>query len=70
MNEWVLVGFCLFFCSNLAKIIWAMDIFFKNLKEGIYARRVFYMDIRGQGAIPLTITNENIMKNVISRATC
>ncbi|MFS8017011.1 putative photosystem I Ycf4, assembly [Helianthus anomalus] len=28
-------------------------------KIGIYARRVLYMDIRGQGAIPLTRTDEN-----------
>ncbi|KAI3731446.1 hypothetical protein L1987_62634 [Smallanthus sonchifolius] len=30
-----------------------------EVKEGIYARRVLYMDIRGQGAIPLTCTDEN-----------
>ncbi|KAK1419170.1 hypothetical protein QVD17_28330 [Tagetes erecta] len=31
-----------------------------EVKEGIYARRVLYMDIRGQGgAIPLTRTYEN-----------
>nr|YP_010924432.1 photosystem I assembly factor II [Neurolaena lobata]WKB11191.1 photosystem I assembly factor II [Neurolaena lobata] len=30
-----------------------------EVKEGIYARRVLYMDIRGQGAIPLTRTDEN-----------
>ncbi|KAL9989997.1 putative photosystem I Ycf4, assembly [Helianthus debilis subsp. tardiflorus] len=28
-------------------------------RRGIYARRVLYMDIRGQGAIPLTRTDEN-----------
>uniref|UniRef100_A0A5P8FX92 Photosystem I assembly protein Ycf4 n=2 Tax=Valeriana TaxID=19952 RepID=A0A5P8FX92_VALOF len=31
-----------------------------EVKEGIYARRVLYMDIRGQGAIPLTRTDENL----------
>ncbi|KAL8192375.1 hypothetical protein R6Q57_027560 [Mikania cordata] len=30
-----------------------------EVKEGIYARRVLYMDIRGQGTIPLTRTDEN-----------
>nr|YP_009869963.1 photosystem I assembly protein Ycf4 [Mesua ferrea]YP_010529091.1 photosystem I assembly protein Ycf4 [Calophyllum inophyllum]YP_010570703.1 Photosystem I assembly protein Ycf4 [Calophyllum soulattri]UDP58256.1 photosystem I assembly protein Ycf4 [Calophyllum brasiliense]QJX65506.1 photosystem I assembly protein Ycf4 [Mesua ferrea]QKJ81903.1 photosystem I assembly protein Ycf4 [Mesua ferrea]QQK92877.1 Photosystem I assembly protein Ycf4 [Mesua ferrea]UXW91103.1 photosystem I assembly prote len=29
-----------------------------EVKEGIYARRVLYMEIKGQGAIPLTRTNE------------
>nr|YP_010176644.1 photosystem I assembly protein Ycf4 [Duranta erecta]QSQ72402.1 photosystem I assembly protein Ycf4 [Duranta erecta] len=31
-----------------------------ELKEGIYARRILYMDIRGWGAIPLTRTDENL----------
>ncbi|KAL3648467.1 hypothetical protein CASFOL_007891 [Castilleja foliolosa] len=31
-----------------------------EVKEGIYARRVLYMDIRGRGAIPLTRTDENL----------
>nr|YP_010178263.1 Ycf4 [Impatiens monticola]YP_010179041.1 photosystem I assembly protein Ycf4 [Impatiens mengtszeana]YP_010242400.1 Ycf4 [Impatiens chlorosepala]QTJ25532.1 Ycf4 [Impatiens chlorosepala]QUV73947.1 Ycf4 [Impatiens monticola]QUV74036.1 Ycf4 [Impatiens monticola]QUV75258.1 photosystem I assembly protein Ycf4 [Impatiens mengtszeana]WCD59914.1 Ycf4 [Impatiens chlorosepala] len=31
-----------------------------EVKEGIYARRVLYMEIRGQGAIPLTRTDENL----------
>nr|AWI70585.1 photosystem I assembly protein ycf4 [Ambelania acida] len=31
-----------------------------EVREGIYARRVLYMDIRGQGAIPLTRTDENL----------
>ena len=30
-----------------------------EVKEGIYARRVLYMEIQGQGAIPLTRTDEN-----------
>ena len=29
-----------------------------QVKEGIYARRVLYMEIRGQGAVPLTRTDE------------
>nr|YP_009776747.1 photosystem I assembly protein Ycf4 [Justicia adhatoda]QJA27233.1 photosystem I assembly protein Ycf4 [Justicia adhatoda]WGV35155.1 photosystem I assembly protein Ycf4 [Justicia adhatoda] len=31
-----------------------------EVKEGIYARPVLYMDIRGRGAIPLTRTDENL----------
>nr|YP_010694037.1 Ycf4 [Impatiens conchibracteata]WCD66730.1 Ycf4 [Impatiens conchibracteata] len=31
-----------------------------EVKEGIYARRVLYMEIRGQGVIPLTRTDENL----------
>nr|QEJ85724.1 Ycf4 [Hydrostachys sp. CF-2019] len=31
-----------------------------EIKEGIYNRRVLYMDIRGQGDIPLTRTDENL----------
>nr|YP_010852580.1 photosystem I assembly protein Ycf4 [Paratrophis insignis]WGL38906.1 photosystem I assembly protein Ycf4 [Paratrophis insignis] len=31
-----------------------------EVKEGIYARRVLYMEIRGQGSIPLTRTDENL----------
>nr|YP_010242845.1 Ycf4 [Impatiens stenosepala]QTJ25977.1 Ycf4 [Impatiens stenosepala] len=31
-----------------------------EVKEGIYTRRVLYMEIRGQGAIPLTRTDENL----------
>nr|YP_010291216.1 photosystem I assembly protein Ycf4 [Juncus gracilicaulis]ULQ66806.1 photosystem I assembly protein Ycf4 [Juncus gracilicaulis] len=30
-------------------------------KEGIYPRRVLYMEIRGQGSIPLTHTDENFL---------
>nr|YP_009389686.1 photosystem I assembly protein Ycf4 [Silene wilfordii]ANG08114.1 photosystem I assembly protein Ycf4 [Silene wilfordii] len=30
-----------------------------EFKEGIYTRRVLYLEIRGQGAIPLTRTDEN-----------
>ncbi|PWA69498.1 component of cytochrome b6/f complex, chloroplast [Artemisia annua] len=32
-----------------------------EVKEGIYARRVLYMDIKGQGAIPLTRTDEILL---------
>ena len=31
-----------------------------EVKDGIYARRVLYMEIRGQVAIPLTRTDENL----------
>nr|APQ39817.1 photosystem I assembly factor II [Lobelia siphilitica var. siphilitica] len=31
-----------------------------EVQEGLYARRVLYMDIRGQGALPLTRTDENL----------
>ncbi|KAA3472374.1 photosystem I assembly protein ycf4 [Gossypium australe] len=31
-----------------------------EVKEGIYARRVLYMEIRGQGAVTLTRTDENL----------
>nr|YP_009760298.1 photosystem I assembly protein Ycf4 [Garcinia gummi-gutta]YP_011009813.1 hypothetical protein V2548_pgp054 [Garcinia esculenta]QUJ10282.1 photosystem I assembly protein Ycf4 [Garcinia anomala]QIQ57101.1 photosystem I assembly protein Ycf4 [Garcinia gummi-gutta]WPW46274.1 hypothetical protein [Garcinia esculenta]WQG15140.1 hypothetical protein [Garcinia esculenta]WQH62425.1 hypothetical protein [Garcinia esculenta] len=36
-------------------------------KEGIYARRVLYMEIRGRGAIPLTRTNENLTPREIEQ---
>nr|BDR62833.1 photosystem I assembly protein Ycf4 [Jacquemontia paniculata] len=38
-----------------------------EVKEGIYARRVLYMDIRGQGAIPLTRTDENLTPGEIEK---
>nr|QFS20172.1 photosystem I assembly protein Ycf4 [Hedyotis ovata]UBA14333.1 photosystem I assembly protein Ycf4 [Hedyotis sp. YDX-2021] len=38
-----------------------------EVKEGIYARRVLYMDIRGQGAIPLTLTDDNLMPREIEQ---
>nr|YP_010401108.1 photosystem I assembly protein Ycf4 [Hemiptelea davidii]AZA05844.1 photosystem I assembly protein Ycf4 [Hemiptelea davidii]QWK47442.1 photosystem I assembly protein Ycf4 [Hemiptelea davidii]QWK47528.1 photosystem I assembly protein Ycf4 [Hemiptelea davidii]UQJ74391.1 photosystem I assembly protein Ycf4 [Hemiptelea davidii]UQT66042.1 photosystem I assembly protein Ycf4 [Hemiptelea davidii] len=31
-----------------------------EVTEGIYARRALYMEIRGQGSIPLTRTDENL----------
>ncbi|GFP86421.1 photosystem i assembly protein ycf4 [Phtheirospermum japonicum] len=38
-----------------------------EVKEGIYARRVLYMDIRGRGAIPLTRTDENLTPREIEQ---
>nr|YP_010973443.1 photosystem I assembly protein Ycf4 [Ilex jingxiensis]WNR55160.1 photosystem I assembly protein Ycf4 [Ilex jingxiensis] len=38
-----------------------------EVKEGIYVRRVLYMDIRGQGAIPLTRTDENFTPREIEQ---
>nr|UDP58598.1 photosystem I assembly protein Ycf4 [Mahurea exstipulata] len=38
-----------------------------EVKEGIYARRVLYMEIKGQGAIPLTRTNENLTPREIEQ---
>ncbi|KAF9616671.1 hypothetical protein IFM89_031535 [Coptis chinensis] len=38
-----------------------------EVKEGIYPRRVLYMEIRGQGAIPLTRTDENLTPREIEK---
>nr|YP_010846799.1 photosystem I assembly protein Ycf4 [Pachypodium lamerei]WEV91013.1 photosystem I assembly protein Ycf4 [Pachypodium lamerei] len=39
------------------------------IKDGIYDRGVLYMDIRGQGAIPLTRTDENLIpQQIIDKA--
>jgi hypothetical protein len=38
-----------------------------EVKEGIYARRVLYIDIRGRGAIPLTRTDENLTPREIEQ---
>nr|YP_010318323.1 photosystem I assembly protein Ycf4 [Setchellanthus caeruleus]ULC82815.1 photosystem I assembly protein Ycf4 [Setchellanthus caeruleus] len=38
-----------------------------EVKEGIYTRRVLYMEIRGQGAIPLTRTDENLTTREIEQ---
>ena len=38
-----------------------------EVKEGIYARRVLYMDVRGWGAIPLTCTAENLTPREIEQ---
>nr|YP_009561951.1 photosystem I assembly protein Ycf4 [Phytolacca insularis]YP_010556508.1 photosystem I assembly protein Ycf4 [Phytolacca polyandra]UYS91806.1 photosystem I assembly protein Ycf4 [Phytolacca acinosa]QAT97978.1 photosystem I assembly protein Ycf4 [Phytolacca insularis]UYS91134.1 photosystem I assembly protein Ycf4 [Phytolacca polyandra]UYS91974.1 photosystem I assembly protein Ycf4 [Phytolacca acinosa] len=38
-----------------------------ELKEGISTRRVLYLEIRGQGAIPLTRTDENLTPREIEQ---
>nr|YP_009460958.1 photosystem I assembly protein Ycf4 [Galium mollugo]AUT82257.1 photosystem I assembly protein Ycf4 [Galium mollugo] len=38
-----------------------------EVKEGIFARRVLYMDIRGQGSIPLTLTDDNLIPREIEQ---
>nr|YP_009872708.1 photosystem I assembly protein Ycf4 [Ctenolophon englerianus]QKT26948.1 photosystem I assembly protein Ycf4 [Ctenolophon englerianus] len=38
-----------------------------EVKEDIYARRALYMEIRGQGAIPLTRTDENLTPREIEQ---
>nr|ATL62226.1 photosystem I assembly protein Ycf4 [Faramea multiflora] len=38
-----------------------------EVKEGIYARRALYMDIRGRGAIPLTLTDDNLIPREIEQ---
>nr|YP_010265322.1 photosystem I assembly protein Ycf4 [Dialyceras coriaceum]UIR97833.1 photosystem I assembly protein Ycf4 [Dialyceras coriaceum] len=38
-----------------------------EVKEGIYTRRVLYMEIRGQGAVPLTRTDENLTPREIEQ---
>nr|YP_010743063.1 photosystem I assembly protein Ycf4 [Crateva religiosa]WES81923.1 photosystem I assembly protein Ycf4 [Crateva religiosa] len=38
-----------------------------EVKEGIYVRRVLYMEIRGQGAIPLIRTDENLTTREIEQ---
>ncbi|KAB5537840.1 hypothetical protein DKX38_015373 [Salix brachista] len=38
-----------------------------EVKEGFNARRVLYMEIRGQGAIPLTRTDENLTPREIEQ---
>uniref|UniRef100_UPI0030E5AD50 photosystem I assembly protein Ycf4 n=1 Tax=Sabulina tenuifolia TaxID=1155345 RepID=UPI0030E5AD50 len=38
-----------------------------ELKEGIYTRRVLYLEIRGRGAIPLTRTDENLTPREIEQ---
>ncbi|KAK8936413.1 Photosystem I assembly protein Ycf4 [Platanthera zijinensis] len=36
-------------------------------REGLFPRRVLTMEIRGQGAIPLTCTDENLTTREIGR---
>ncbi|TYH79840.1 hypothetical protein ES332_D03G091100v1 [Gossypium tomentosum] len=38
-----------------------------EVKEGIYARRILYREIRGQGAVPLTRTDENLTSREIEQ---
>ncbi|KAI3839577.1 hypothetical protein MKX03_003686 [Papaver bracteatum] len=38
-----------------------------EIKEGLFPRRVLYMEIRGQGAIPLTRTDENLTPREIEQ---
>nr|YP_010174183.1 photosystem I assembly protein Ycf4 [Clerodendrum trichotomum]QSJ54934.1 photosystem I assembly protein Ycf4 [Clerodendrum trichotomum]QVL23947.1 photosystem I assembly protein Ycf4 [Clerodendrum trichotomum] len=38
-----------------------------EVKEGVYTRRVLYLDIRGRGAIPLTRTDENLTPREIEQ---
>lgn len=38
-----------------------------ELKEGIYTRRVLYLEIKGQGTIPLTRTDENLTPREIEQ---
>ena len=38
-----------------------------ELKDGIYTRSVLYLEIRGQGAIPLTRTGENLTAREIEQ---
>nr|YP_010284591.1 photosystem I assembly protein Ycf4 [Silene asclepiadea]UKQ56344.1 photosystem I assembly protein Ycf4 [Silene asclepiadea] len=38
-----------------------------EFKEGVYTRRVLYLEIRGQGAIPLTRTDENLTPREIEQ---
>ncbi|KAJ8434673.1 hypothetical protein Cgig2_030059 [Carnegiea gigantea] len=38
-----------------------------ELKNGIYTHRVLYLEIRGQGVIPLTHTNENLTPREIKQ---
>nr|YP_009521568.1 photosystem I assembly protein Ycf4 [Epilobium ulleungensis]YP_010185566.1 photosystem I assembly protein Ycf4 [Epilobium hirsutum]YP_010280860.1 photosystem I assembly protein Ycf4 [Epilobium minutiflorum]YP_010280945.1 photosystem I assembly protein Ycf4 [Epilobium williamsii]YP_010281030.1 photosystem I assembly protein Ycf4 [Epilobium amurense subsp. amurense]YP_010281200.1 photosystem I assembly protein Ycf4 [Epilobium amurense subsp. cephalostigma]YP_010281285.1 photosystem I assembl len=38
-----------------------------EVKEGIYARRVLYMEIKGQGAIPLTRSDDNLTPREIEQ---
>nr|YP_010177388.1 Ycf4 [Plukenetia volubilis]ATI24764.1 photosystem I assembly protein Ycf4 [Plukenetia volubilis]QSQ87213.1 Ycf4 [Plukenetia volubilis] len=38
-----------------------------EVKEGIYARRVLYMEIRGRGPVPLTCTDEKLTPREIEQ---
>ncbi|KAL9346255.1 hypothetical protein Peur_061108 [Populus x canadensis] len=47
--------------------IWIELIVGIEVKEGFYARRVLYIESRGQGAISLTHTNENLTSREIEQ---
>nr|UWT52078.1 photosystem I assembly factor II [Cryptocoryne longicauda] len=38
-----------------------------EVKEGLYTHRVFYMEVRGRGTIPLTRTDENLTPREIEQ---
>ncbi|KAI3872193.1 hypothetical protein MKW98_011685, partial [Papaver atlanticum] len=38
-----------------------------EIKEGLFPRRILYMEIRGQGSIPLTRTDENLTPREIEQ---
>nr|YP_009258977.1 photosystem I assembly protein Ycf4 [Spathiphyllum kochii]AKJ83633.1 photosystem I assembly protein Ycf4 [Spathiphyllum kochii]QHE64117.1 photosystem I assembly protein Ycf4 [Spathiphyllum kochii] len=38
-----------------------------EVKEGLYTRRVLYMEVKGQGTIPLTRTDENLTPREIEQ---
>ncbi len=38
-----------------------------EVKEGLFPRRILYMEIRGQGTIPLTRTDENLTPREIEK---
>ncbi|KAL2924324.1 Acetyl-coenzyme A carboxylase carboxyl transferase subunit beta chloroplastic, partial [Bienertia sinuspersici] len=52
---------------NLLKGVLNIQSIKLELKEGIYTRRVLYLEIRGQGAIPLTRTDENLTPRKIEQ---
>ena len=52
------------FLRNLMNVIQSIRI---EVKEGIYTRHVLYMEIIGQGAIPLTRIDENLTPREIEQ---
>nr|UZC37022.1 photosystem I assembly protein Ycf4 [Pteridophyllum racemosum] len=38
-----------------------------DIKEGLFPRRILYMEIKGQGAVPLTRTDENLTPREIEK---
>ncbi|KAK5770359.1 hypothetical protein PVK06_046509 [Gossypium arboreum] len=55
---------CRIFLRFLMKVIQSIRI---EVKEGIYARHVLYMEIRGQWTVPLTHTDENLTSREIEQ---